>query len=282
MFGAHMSIAGGFDKALERGIKIDCRTIQIFTKNNNQWKAKEITDKDLHRFLDLFNKSGISPVIAHDSYLINLASPEPELHQKSMESFFQEMERCNKLRIPYLVFHPGAHRGSGEKAALKKIAQSLNLLLKKGKELKVSLLLETTAGQGTSLGYKFEHFAEIIKMVRRKKSIGVCVDTCHIFAAGYDITTQKGYKKTFETFNKLIGLDKLKVFHLNDSKKKFGSRVDRHEHIGKGFLGLNPFRFLVNDKRFKNVPKILETPKGPDLKEDVDNLKVLKKLINNH
>ena len=277
-----MSIAGGLEKALERGDKIDCRTIQIFTKNNNQWKARKITDEDLQRFHSLFNKSRISPVIAHDSYLINLASPDPELHRKSMESFFEEMERCEKLKIPYLVFHPGAHRGSGEKTALKKIAHSLNLLLKKGKGFKVSLLIETTAGQGTSLGYKFEHLAEIINKVRQKKSIGVCVDTCHIFAAGYDITTQKGYKKTFETFNKLIGLDKLKVFHLNDSKKKFGSRVDRHEHIGKGFLGLNPFRFLVNDKRFKNVPKILETPKGPDLKEDVANLKVLKKLINNH
>ena len=279
MFGAHMSIAGGLDKALERGEKINCRTIQIFTKNNNQWKAKEITDEDLRRFHNLYNKSRISPVVAHDSYLVNLASPDPDLHRKSMEAFFIEMERCEKLRIPYLVFHPGAHVGSGEKAGLKKIAQSINLLLKKGKGFKVSLLLETTAGQGTTLGYKFDHLAEIIKMVRQKKSIGVCVDTCHIFAAGYDITTPKGYKKTFETFNKMIGLDKLKVIHLNDSRKELGSRVDRHEHIGKGFLGLKPFQFLVNDKRFVDIPKILETPKGPDLKEDVENLKVLKGLI---
>ncbi|MDP7554879.1 MAG: deoxyribonuclease IV, partial [Nitrospinota bacterium] len=213
------------------------------------------------------------------SYLINLASPDPILHRKSIESFFNEMERCEKLRIPYLVFHPGAHVGSGEKAGLKKIAQSINVLLKRGKGFKVSLLLETTAGQGTTLGYKFEHLADIIKMVRQKKSIGVCVDTCHIFAAGYDITTQKGYKKTFEIFNKLIGFGNLKVFHINDSKKELGSRVDRHEHIGKGYLGLKPFEFLVNDRRFANIPKILETPKGPDLKEDVENLKVLKRLI---
>ncbi len=282
MFGAHMSIAGGFDKALERGEKIDCRTIQIFTKNSNQWKAKEITDEDLCRFHSFYGKFHIFPVVAHDSYLINLASPDPVLHRKSMESFFHEMERCEKLRIPYLVFHPGAHVGSGEKAGLKKIAQSINVLLKRGKGFKVSLLLETTAGQGTTLGYKFEHLADIIKMVRQKKSIGVCVDTCHIFAAGYDITTQKGYKKTFETFNKVIGLDKLKVFHLNDSKKELGSRVDRHEHIGKGFLGLKPFEFLVNDRRFTNIPKILETPKGPDLKEDVENLRVLKGLMEKH
>jgi len=274
-----MSIAGGLEKALERGKKINCRTIQIFTKSSNQWKAKEITDEDLRRFQSFYAQFHISPVVAHDSYLINLASPDPVLHRKSIESFFNEMERCEKLKIPYLVFHPGAHVGSGEKAGLKKIAQSINILLKRGKGFKVSLLLETTAGQGTSLGYKFEHLAKIIKMVRQKKSIGVCVDTCHIFAAGYDITTKKGYKKTFETFNKLVGLDKLKVFHINDSKKELGSRVDRHEHIGKGFLGLKPFKFLVNDRRFANIPKILETPKGPDLKEDVKNFKVLKKLI---
>ncbi len=279
MFGAHMSIAGGLEKALERGKKINCRTIQIFTKSSNQWKAKEITDEDLRRFQSFYAQFHISPVVAHDSYLINLASPDPVLHRKSIESFFNEMERCEKLKIPYLVFHPGAHVGSGEKAGLKKIAQSINILLKRGKGFKVTLLLETTAGQGTNLGYKFEHLAKIIKMVRQKKSIGVCVDTCHIFAAGYDITTKKGYKKTFETFNKLVGLDKLKVFHINDSKKELGSRVDRHEHIGKGFLGLKPFEFLVNDRRFANIPKILETPKGPDLKEDVKNFKVLKKLI---
>ena len=279
MFGAHMSIAGGLEKALERGKKINCRTIQIFTKSSNQWKAKEITDEDLRRFQSFYAQFHISPVVAHDSYLINLASPDPVLHRKSIESFFNEMERCEKLKIPYLVFHPGAHVGSGEKAGLKKIAQSINILLKRGKGFKVTLLLETTAGQGTNLGYKFEHLAKIIKMVRQKKSIGVCVDTCHIFVAGYDITTKKGYKKTFETFNKLVGLDKLKVFHINDSKKELGSRVDRHEHIGKGFLGLKPFEFLVNDRRFANIPKILETPKGPDLKEDVKNFKVLKKLI---
>lgn len=281
MFGSHMSIAGGFDKALERGKQVNCETIQIFTKNSSQWKAKDISKENLQKFRGFYDEAGIDPVIAHDSYLINLASPDPELHKKSEEAFFIEMERCEKLQIPYLVFHPGSHIGSGEKTGLKKIAQSINRLLKRGKGFKVSLLLETTAGQGTNLGYKFEHLAEIMKMVRQKKSVGVCVDTCHIFAAGYDIKTEKGYKKTFQNFDKLIGLDNLKVFHINDSKKDLGSRVDRHEHIGKGFLGLDPFRFLVNDKRFVKIPKILETPKDPDLKEDKENLKNLKKLIRN-
>lgn len=279
MFGAHMSISGGFDKALERGGEINCQTIQIFTKNSNQWKAKEITEKDITTYQNLFNKLQITPVVAHDSYLINLASPDPDLHKKSLEAFFLEMVRCEKLKIPYLVFHPGAHIGSGEKAGLKKVAQSINLLLKRGKGFKVSLLIETTAGQGTNLGYKFEHIGEIIKMVKQKKYVGVCLDTCHIFAAGYDITTKKGYKKTFKAFHQIIGIDKIKVIHINDSKKELGSRVDRHEHIGKGYMGLEPFRFLVNDKKFTSIPKILETPKGPDMKEDVENLKVLKGLI---
>lgn len=279
MFGAHMSIAGGFEKALERGKKINCQAIQIFTKNSNQWKAKEISESDLKKYQNSCNKFQINPVIAHDSYLINLASPDPGLHKKSVDAFFHEMERCDKLNIPYLVFHPGAHKGSGEKAGLKKVAQSINMLLKKGKDLQVSLLIETTAGQGTYLGYKFEHLAEIIKMTERKDSVGVCLDTCHIFASGYDISNVKGYKSTFDRFDKLIGIEKLKVIHLNDSKKGMGSRVDRHEHIGKGYLGLEPFRLLVNDKRFSCIPKILETPKGPDLKEDIENLRVLKRLI---
>lgn len=282
MFGAHMSIAGGFDKALERGKKINCQTIQIFTKNSNQWKAKEITEDDINKYQDVFRKIQIDPVVAHDSYLINLASPDPVLHQKSMEAFFEEMERCEKLRIPYIVFHPGAHVGSGEKAGLEKIAQSLNLLLKRGKGFQVSLLLETTAGQGTNLGYKFEHLAEIIERVRQKGFIGICLDTCHIFAAGYDIKTKKGYNKTFDIFDKLIGLEKIKVIHINDSKKDLGLRVDRHEHIGKGYLGLEPFRLLVNDKRFADIPKILETPKGPDLREDVENLRVLRRLVKSY
>jgi len=281
MFGAHMSIAGGFEKALVRGKSIDCQVIQIFTKNNLQWKAKKITKKECDGFHSLSKKLKIKQVVAHDSYLINLASPAPNQYSKSIEAFLDEVDRCEMLQIPFLVFHPGSHAGSGERAGLKKIAQSINLILNKRKGLNISLLLETTAGQGSNLGYKFENLSEVIKRVGEKESIGVCLDTCHIFAAGYDITTEKGYHKTFEIFDKLIGLEKIKVIHLNDSKKELGSRVDRHEHIGKGLMGLEPFRLLVNDNRFTGIPKILETPKGPDLKEDIKNLKILRNLIKN-
>jgi deoxyribonuclease-4 len=279
MFGAHMSIAGGFEKALVRGESIGCQVIQIFTKNNLQWKAKKITKKECDGFHSLSKKLKIKQAIAHDSYLINLASPSPDQYSKSIEAFFDEVERCEMLQIPFLVFHPGSHSGSGEREGLKKIAQSINLIKKKKRGFNVSLLLETTAGQGSNLGYKFEHLAEIIKRVGEKESLGVCLDTCHIFAAGYDITTERGYHKTFEIFDKLIGLDKVKAIHLNDSKRELGSRVDRHEHIGKGFMGLEPFRLLVNDNRFTGVPKILETPKGSDLKEDIENLRILRSLI---
>jgi len=279
MFGAHMSIAGGFEKALGIGKSIDCQVIQIFTKNNLQWKAKKITKKECDGFHSLSKKLKIKQAIAHDSYLINLASPSPDQYRKSIEAFFDEVERCEMLQIPLHVFHPGSHSGSGEREGLKKIAQSINLIKKKKRGFNVSLLLETTAGQGSNLGYKFEHLAEIIKRVGEKESLGVCLDTCHIFAAGYDITTERGYHKTFEIFDKLIGLDKVKAIHLNDSKKELGSRVDRHEHIGKGFMGLEPFRLLVNDNRFTGVPKILETPKGSDLKEDIENLRILRSLI---
>jgi deoxyribonuclease-4 len=189
------------------------------------------------------------------------------------------MERAERLGLPYLIFHPGAHLGSGENTGLKKIADSINILLKKVSNFKLMLLLETTAGQGSHLGYKFEHLSEIIEMVDEKEKMGVCLDTCHIFAAGYDISSEYGYKKTFEDFNKIIGIDRLKAFHINDSKKELGSRVDRHEHIGKGKIGLAAFRLLLNDPRFKDISMILETPKGKTMREDKKNLSVLRKLI---
>ena len=279
LLGAHMSISGGMFMSLERGKSIGCQTIQVFTKNANQWKAKLLTKKDIEDYLEHQRKTGISPVVAHDSYLINLASPDPESYEKSIEAFFIEMERAEKLGIPYLIFHPGAHLGSGEEEGLKRIADSINRVYKRARGFSLKLLLETTAGQGTNLGYSFEQLARIIDLVDKKKYMGVCYDTCHTFAAGYDIRDKSSYNKTFEDFDRVIGLERLKVFHINDSKKGLGSRIDRHEHIGKGMLGIEAFRLLLNDKQFKDTPMILETPKGKEMKEDIMNLKILRGLI---
>ena len=273
-----MSIEGGVENAPLRGKKAGCQVIQIFTKNNNRWNSRQLTDKDINNFKKNSSDTGVILSASHTAYLINLASPNTEIYKKSLDAFFDEMERAERLGLPYLIFHPGAHLGSGEDAGLKKIADSINVLLKKADGFKLMLLLETTAGQGTHLGYRFEHLSEIIKMVDEKEKIGVCLDTCHIFAAGYDISNEYGYKKTFEDFNKIIGIDRLKAFHINDSKKGLGSRVDRHEHIGKGRIGLTAFRLLLNDSRFKNIPMIIETPKGKTMMEDKRNLSVLRML----
>ena len=282
--GAHMSIEGGVENAPLRGKKAGCQVIQIFTKNNNRWNSRQLTDKDINSFKKNSFDTGVIPSASHTAYLINLASPNTEIYKKSLEAFSDEMERAERLGLPYLIFHPGAHLGSGENTGLKRIADSINILLKKGSHPKgcgyqLMLLLETTAGQGSHLGYKFEHLSEIIETVDEKEKIGVCLDTCHIFAAGYDISNEYGYKKTFEDFNKIIGIDRLKAFHINDSKKGLGSRVDRHEHIGKGKIGLTAFKLLLNDAQFKNIPMIIETPKGKTMREDRKNLSVLKGLI---
>jgi len=279
MLGAHMSIAGGVYNAPEFGKSATCDVIQVFTKSSNQWKAKELTDEDVEKFFKAQKETGVRAVCAHDSYLINLASPDKMLHQKSFDAFKIELERCHTLKIPYLVMHPGSHVGSGEEAGLKKIADSFNRLFDALPNNKTVVCQETTAGQGTNLGYKFEQLAQVIDMVEDKKRMGICLDTCHIFAAGYPIQDEKDYKKTMAEFNKILGIKNLKVIHINDSKKAFGSHVDRHEHIGQGFLGLEPFKHFLNDNRLKKVAKILETPKGPDLKEDIENLKLLRSLI---
>ena len=278
LLGAHMSIAGGLDRAAERGRSIGCNTIQIFTKSNNQWRAKPLTDEQVERFHQSQDESGIAPIIAHDCYLINLASPDREKYQKSFRAFLEEMQRAERLGLPYLVMHPGAHLGSGESRGLRKIALALNRLHQKTPGYRLIVLLETTAGQGTGLGYRFEHLAEIIEGVEQPERLGVCFDTCHVFAAGYDIRTPTGYREVMQEFDRTIGLERLQVFHLNDSKKPLGSRVDRHEHIGKGHIGLETFRMILQDQRFRNVPKILETPKGRDLAEDRMNLKRLRQL----
>jgi deoxyribonuclease-4 len=277
--GAHMSIAGGLYKAFERGKKAGCKTIQIFLKSSNQWKAKMLTEEDQARFQSEQKKSGISPVIAHDSYLINLASPDSALYQKSLNAFVDELDRSNFLGVPYLVLHPGSHMRTGIDAGISRVVNALKQALKQVGP-PVGILLENTAGQGSSLGCRFEELAAILDRIGDSDRVGVCLDTCHAFAAGYDIRTDDSYDKTMREFDRLIGINKIKAFHVNDSMKDLNARVDRHCHIGKGFLGLNAFRLLVNDARFAAIPKILETPKGPDFREDRRNLATLKKLVN--
>src|SRR3989339_162052 len=263
LLGAHMSIAGGFDKAIERGQSIGCTAIQIFVKSNHQWFGKPINQESINKFLKLQKESGMF-VFAHAGYLLNLAAENPELHDKSIKSILEELEKCEQLHLPFLVFHPGSNPNKEE--GIKKVSKALNHLIKETKGYKVKLAIETTAGQGNSLGCKFENLAAWLNDVKEPARLGLCIDTCHMYAAGYDIKTDEGYKKTFNEFDKLIGIDKLLAFHLNDSKKDLNSRVDRHEHIGKGFLGKEPFARILNDKRFSNLPMVLETPKEEDLK----------------
>ncbi len=277
-----MSIAGGIHKALWRGKQLGCDTIQIFTKNANQWRAKPLVPGDIDAFQKAWQQTGINPIMAHDSYLINLASPEEGLYRQSLKALGEELQRAEALRLPYLIMHPGSHKGSGEQEGLHRIAQGINLLYHRGGGTEVMILLETTAGQGTNLGYRFEHLAKIIELVEEDERVGVCLDTCHVFAAGYDISTPEGYEATFEEFHRIIGLDRLKVIHINDSRAQLGTRIDRHEHIGRGHLGLETFRRLLQDTRFAALPFILETPKGKDSQGedwDVVNLRVLRELL---
>lgn len=273
-----MSIAGGVFNALISGKEVGCATIQIFTKNNNQWNAKPLSEAEIAEFKAKQKETGIKPVVAHDSYLINVASPDKALAQKSKEALLVELQRCEALGIPYLVMHPGSHVGAGEKEGIKRIAEALGWLQAKTKAYKAQIALETTAGQGSNLGYRFEQIAEIIEQTADKKRLAVCLDTCHIFAAGYDIRTQKAYQKTMREFDRVIGLKRLKAVHFNDSVRDLGSRVDRHAHIGQGKIGQAGFGFFMNDKRLDDIPKILETPKDKEGKFDRMNLATLRKL----
>jgi len=277
--GAHMSIAGGIYKAMERGQSIGCESIQIFTKNPRQWAARQLSDEDVLLFKQHREETGIHPIVAHDSYLINLASPKEELWHKSLESFAGELDRCGRLGIPYLVMHPGSHGIDGVEMGLQRVAEAFDLLFERSSGEAIMVLLETTAGHKHSLGSSFEQLARIIELVERKERLGICFDTCHAFAAGYELRTRQGYERTFKELDQAVGLSRLKAFHLNDSKQDLDSHVDRHEQIGKGYLGLEPFRMILNDPRFRGLPMLLETPKGKDMAEDVENLAVLRSLI---
>ena len=279
LLGAHTSIAGGVSNSVDLADKLGFTAMQIFTKNNNRWFQKPLEEKEIEVFKSKLKESHIKFVVSHDAYLINLCAIKGEILKKSRAAFLDELERCELLGIPYLNFHPGAHLGAGEEDGIKLITESINVTHEKTKGYKVSSMLEVTAGQGSSIGYRFEHLREIIDLVEEKERMSVCIDTAHIFAAGYDIKDQKNYMKVMKDFDEIIGLERLKCFHMNDSKKELGSRVDRHEHIGKGFIGLEGFTNIMNDKRLEKIPKILETPKGKEQLEDLENLEVLRELI---
>jgi len=273
-----MSTAGGVDKAIERGVKLGCNAIQIFVKNNNQWMGKEIPEETIKSFKHLQTANNMF-VFAHCGYLINLAAPPSDNLEKSLESMRQELDLAESLGLPFTVVHPGAHLGEGIKAGIIETADNLRLLIDQTEDYNVKILLETTAGQGTGLGSKFEELAGILKLIDRPERTGICFDTCHAFAAGYDLSNKAGYEKTWEEFDYFIGISKLMAFHLNDSMGDLDSHKDRHEHIGKGKIGLEGFRLLMNDQRFDNLPMILETPKDLEMKLDIENLTLLRGLL---
>ena len=286
ILGAHMSIAGGYYKSIDSGAAAGCQCVQLFTKNNNQWRAKDISDEDISLFKTQLATHGIKHTLSHASYLINMASPKDELWEKSVDAFGIELQRAELLGIPYVVVHPGSFTTSTAAEGIQRIAVALDEVHSQLPDLKVKCLLETTAGQGSNLGWQLEQLAEMLQQCQSPERVGVCVDTCHMFAAGYDLRDESIYNQTWEQFDQLIGLERLLAFHLNDSKKELGSRKDRHEHIGDGEMGLDPFRLLLNDTRFLHIPMYLETGKGdrPDcpagLTWDQFNLETLRSLIN--
>lgn len=280
LLGAHTSTSGGVAKSVDLAGTLGFTAMQIFTKNNNRWFQKQLEEKEIALFKTKLKNSNIKFVVSHDSYLINLCATNKEILKKSRVAMLDELERCELLGIPHLNFHPGSHLGAGEENGIKLIAESINIVHDKTKGYNVSSMLETTAGQGTAIGYRFEQLQKIIELVEQKERMTVCIDTAHIFAAGYDIKESKNFKKAIKEFDEIIGLERLKCFHFNDSKKELASRVDRHEHIGKGFIGLEGFSNILNHPKLKKVPKILETPKGKEQLEDLENLKVLRSLIN--
>ena len=280
ILGAHMSIAGGYYKAVHLAHDAGCDCVQLFTKNNNQWRAKPIDQSEATRFQKALRELDIFAPISHCSYLINLASPKDELRQKSIEAMLVELQRADLLGIRYVVMHPGSFTTSTEQEGLDQIARSIDTIFTRSAPPSAKILLETTAGQGSNLGWKFEHLKSIIQACDAKSQLGVCLDTCHMFAAGYPLAAPEDYDRTMDKLLKQVGIRRIKAIHLNDSKKPFGSRLDRHEHIGQGEMGLEPFRNLLHDERFSKVPMYLETPKGEEDGEDLDvmNLRTLRQL----
>jgi deoxyribonuclease-4 len=281
LLGAHMSIVGGYYKAVEAAAKFKMDVVQLFTKNSNQWKSRPIAQSEIDEFRSALKTTGVRFPVAHDSYLINLASPDDALWQKSTEAFTIELERAESLGLIGVVMHPGSHLESTPDEGLKRIVKALDEAHRRSRGFQTLTLLETTAGQGSNLGYRFEHLAAIANDVTAPERIGVCVDTCHIFAAGYPITTTAEYEATMQQFDRVVGIGRIRAFHLNDSLRELGSRVDRHAKIGAGKLGLEPFRHLLNDTRFAFTPMYLETPKGVEDGEELDtiNLRTLRGLV---
>jgi deoxyribonuclease-4 len=286
--GAHLSIAGGLPRAVDRAVASKCEALQIFTKSAGQWRARTLPDDEVVLFRRRVAESGIHPVVAHNSYLINIAAASPALRLQSLNALREELDRADRLGLDGLVMHPGSFTTGSEEQGLELIAEALRTLLAERPAGGAMILLEHTAGQGTNLGHRFEHLASIIERLDGSPRVGVCLDTCHLLTAGYDLCSEEGYRRTFRDLDRIVGLDRVRLFHLNDSKKPCGSRVDRHEHIGKGCLGLEPFRRLLNDRRFAKLPMLLETPKleTPESRRrsDVDpwdarNLRTLRKLL---
>lgn len=279
IFGAHISTRGGADKALERGASIGCEVVQIFVKNNMQWTGKAPGAEEVRAFAAERGRGGMKAVFGHAGYLINLGGPAGPNREKSLQSLIQEIGFADALGLPFLVLHPGAHLGAGEERGLERIAAGLDEVLAATKKSGVRIALENTAGQGTCLGYQIEHLAVIYGAVKRPERLGLCLDTAHFFAAGFDLRTGKGWEAAIGRVESLVGRKEILAFHLNDSKTGLGSRVDRHEHIGRGKIGLAGFRHIVNDARFRDSPGCLETPKSEDMHEDVENLATLRSLV---
>ena len=277
--GAHMSVAGGLDQALIRGQAVGCDAIQIFSKNSNQWKATPLVASEIDRFKQTRKETGVFPAMVHTSYLINLCSPHDADWQKSTDALCVEMERAEALEIPYAVLHPGAHLGTGAEAGVRRAAAAINAVHAQTSGFQTKILIELTAGQGTCVGHRFEEVGMLLRQIERSAAVGVCFDTCHVFAAGYDLRTPEGYEAVMVELDREVGLDRIWAFHLNDCKKELGCRVDRHEQIGQGKMGEAPFAALLNDRRFVGLPMVLETPKGADGREDVENLARLRRLV---
>jgi len=279
LLGTHVSVSGGLHRAFERGTKIGCTTMQIFTKNSSQWTGRAFTKEDIASYKIARGKSTINPVFSHAAYLINLCTINPAILERSRNAFWDELQRAEALGLHGVIVHPGSHLGAGEEEGISRIAESLNAVHEKTGVISPLTVLETTAGQGSSIGYRFEHLQKIIELTEAPERIGVCIDTCHLFAAGYPIGTEEGWHATIKGLENTVGLTRLAAIHVNDSKKPLGSRVDRHEHIGKGLIGRLGFTLLMNDPRLTGIPKILETEKSDDMHEDVENMEYLRSLV---